>query len=600
MAENPPLPSFKSELTSKILLYPSLRHGYGMGHLKRCLDLYKRMGPSSMIYIENKPRIEKSPFLQKDFRYIFKIIRGEQWKYIVLDQKETKESILVDMLNHGLVVAIDEGGTFRNVMPYLIDTPLSKPKSSKPNAFIPILAESPKQRNSGKTNIENILITFGGEDPARLGPKVVEKIIEEPFFDHINIDLITGPFAENYEYPPSINILEYIEDLKNSIFRYDLVFTSFGLTAFEARSAGVPVVLVNPTRYHSTLTRINGFFEIGCKKVDRNKLRKYIQHHSSVSCDRKSDEFHPVLGNSSIHDFLLLSHSSGAFDCPVCGKSQNPAIVRFPDRSYFRCSDCSVIYLLGFYRKKHQYGHSYFFEEYKTQYGKSYLEDFGHLSLLAKRRLEVISKLSRKTPSVLEERGNLAEIGCAYGPFLKEAQTMGYTVYGADISTEAVAFVRDDLGIDAVCLDFESAAADDDPFFTRNYEIVAMWFVIEHFEKVDSVLKNIRCILSDNGLFCFSTPNFKGISGRKNKAAFLESSPSDHYTVFSPQSVRKLLKLHGYKLKKMKITGHHPERFPLMKNIKSKMLLSLAAKISYILRLGDTFEVYAEKSRELS
>jgi hypothetical protein len=59
----------------------------------------------------------------------------------------------------------------------------------------------------------------------------------------------------------------------------------------------------------------------------------------------------------------------------------------------------------------------------------------------------------------------------------------------------------------------------------------------------------------------------------------------------------KALALSGFKVKKTVISGHHPERFPLLgkfaKSKKSPLYFPLLA-ISKFFGLGDTFEVYAQ------
>jgi 16S rRNA C967 or C1407 C5-methylase (RsmB/RsmF family) len=85
------------------------------------------------------------------------------------------------------------------------------------------------------------------------------------------------------------------------------------------------------------------------------------------------------------------------------------------------------------------------------------------------------------------------------------------------------------------------------------------------------VLAEIRKLLKDGGLLAFSTPSFSGISGRKNLCRFLENSPADHFTIWSPKMCKKALALTGYKVIKTKNVGHHPERFPVFgKFIKCK------------------------------
>jgi hypothetical protein len=54
----------------------------------------------------------------------------------------------------------------------------------------------------------------------------------------------------------------------------------------------------------------------------------------------------------------------------------------------------------------------------------------------------------------------------------------------------------------------------------------------------------------------------------------------------------------GFRVKKIVVTGHHPERFPLAGVLFKKRkgpLYSFFLLLSRLFRLGDSFEVYAVK-----
>ena len=110
------------------------------------------------------------------------------------------------------------------------------------------------------------------------------------------------------------------------------------------------------------------------------------------------------------------------------------------------------------------------------------------------------------------------------------------------------------------------------------------------------MLAEIRKLLQSGGVLAFSTPSCTGISGRSSLRRFLEHSPADHWTVWSPASCGKALEAAGFTVKKIIVSGHHPERFPLLgkyaRSKKSPLYWPLLA-ISTIFGLGDTFEVYA-------
>ena len=124
-----------------------------------------------------------------------------------------------------------------------------------------------------------------------------------------------------------------------------------------------------------------------------------------------------------------------------------------------------------------------------------------------------------------------------------------------------------------------------------------MWYVIEHFENLDTVLNKVNSLLKTKGIFAFSTPSASGVSGRFKNKNFLQNSPVDHYSIWSFKSAKKVLKKYGFKILKIQSTGHHPERF-FKKSIskeKNPFLWNLILQISRIFKLGDTFEVYCQK-----
>jgi len=133
------------------------------------------------------------------------------------------------------------------------------------------------------------------------------------------------------------------------------------------------------------------------------------------------------------------------------------------------------------------------------------------------------------------------------------------------------------------------------------YEVVTLWYVIEHFEDCLKALSEIRKVLEIDGILAFSTPSFSGISGRSSLYKFLEKNPEDHFTIWSPKMCKKALSLAGFKVKKIVISGHHPERFRLfgkLAGIKISPFYWILFLISKIFRLGDTFEVYAVKKEQ--
>jgi 2-polyprenyl-3-methyl-5-hydroxy-6-metoxy-1,4-benzoquinol methylase len=363
------------------------------------------------------------------------------------------------------------------------------------------------------------------------------------------------------------------------------------------------VILVSPTSYHEKLAQNAGFFSAGTgiKAAGRlgrlfsgKKTKQDFLQNLSRRCEKIAAAY--GLDKEAVQTLAGLLDTFNPIvctRCPACGNSFNgknlfPVIARFPERTYLRCPRCNMVYMDRLTEPPIEYAKDYFFDFYKKQYGKTYIEDFPNLVAMGKKRLAVIKSMVPGT--------RLLDIGCAYGPFLAAARDEGFLPVGIDPAQEAVAYVRSVLNIEAYAGFFpdtplpEVLAAD-------SFDAVTLWFVIEHFRDFKPVLKEIRRILKPGGVLAFSTPSFSGISRRRSRNAFLEKSPADHFSIWSPHC-RKILKQAGFRLRRVRVTGHHPERFPGIGKFavsQKGLIYRFIMLISGIFGLGDTFEAYALK-----
>jgi SAM-dependent methyltransferase len=520
--------------------------------------------------------------------------KGPGWDFVVLDKFQTSLEEAASWSALAPLIGIDEGGPGRNSFEFLIDLlpPRRRRVSDPPNSSDPSLLPLPLNRRPSFTDRGRplrVLVSFGAEDAAGLGPRVAGAL-----------EKVAGPcgLAIALVKPDSP-----IPRLRERLADYDVLVTHFGLAAFEALHARLPVLLVSPTRLHEALARNAGFLSLGRGAAGAARAPRAFS----------KPDFHPSLGERcrglaaryGLEDppqqslgMLLAGFSPPAFrDCPGCGAplgrfaGKGKTLGRFPERTYRRCGRCGLVCQLRTRGPAIAYETDYFFGFYKEQYGKTYLEDFPNLVEAGKKRLALIRGLLKNAT------GPLLDIGCAYGPFLSAAQQEGFEPQGIDPAADAVRFVREELGIAA----WEGCFPDPSlPVPPGGFKALTLWYVIEHFEKLPVVLEEINRLLELKGVLAFSTPSFSGISGRTSMKAFLENSPQDHWTVWSPALCGRLLARYGFKVKKIRVTGHHPERFPLGKGLRRGGLLwGFFLLASRLFGLGDTFECYAVKRRSL-
>jgi 2-polyprenyl-3-methyl-5-hydroxy-6-metoxy-1,4-benzoquinol methylase len=613
-------------MTRSILLVPSVAKGNGSGHLVRCIGLARALGEGASIYLPEASRraasgeapesswsaAELSLAYSRELSGLRLVTtlpvsaRRGPWDLVVLDRRATSQADLASWERFAPVVAIDEGGEARESAQYLVDILPRHPRSAggAPNRAGTGLLDLPRNRRSPPREFRRVLVSFGGEDGAGLGLRLARALVSEGFVAPADLTVVSGALRRGA--PPigldGVTVLGPVQDLKEHLARYDLVFTQFGLTAFEAAWAGCGVILFNPSRYHLELSRAAGFPEIGAGRLDLDALRRCLRSPAEVLSAIAAI----VPGEpESLADLLASLEPAGSRDCPACGSSTRRALYRDPGKSYFRCAECGSVYMVRFAGgRENPYKKAYFFEEYKKQYGKSYLEDWPALTALAEPRLDLIEALAR---SSLGRRKSLSvlDVGCAYGPFLAAAKARGLEPFGLDVADEAAAYVRRELGIPAASGDFLDPSAAS--AFGGPFDVLSMWYVIEHFDRLDKALRNAAALVRPGGILALSTPSLEGASGRFDREGFFARSPADHFTVWEPSRASSLLAAYGFRVKRIRVTGHHPERLPGLRFLAARTrkgafysLLAAAGRfVSRSFGLGDTFEIYAIRDESL-
>ena len=598
----------KPSVKNPIIFLPSVKKGHGTGHLRRCLDLALETGGDVYVPLESSLDQAEELILQKkaegleDYQIVRTIPTDSSYSLAVTDLFNDEEGISKKLSQKMSVCALDEGSSDTDHIDYILNIIPGGDAKNRVNleesAFIPL----PDKIHSEKdllSPLTKALVTLGGEDPAGLSLPCAISLAEnglKVFLVAAGVDKVQSVkslIPDNLS--EKIQVLPPVKDLKNHLAEYDLVCTHYGFTAFEARAAGCAVILAATSPLHERLSKNEGFVCLSSQSFTKENLERLLENPSelrSKSVDEKSE-------NKSLSQFLISLSYGKRLLCPVCQKKKDKSdtlVSRTPERTFRRCSECGMLYMSWTKDSlKTEYKRSYFYEDYEKQYGKTYIEDFPAIKSQCVRRMCNIDQLFRNhhspvTPSVLD-------IGCAMGPFLDAANDSGWQVFGTDISPDAVDYVQNTLHYPVVL----SAFPDLDTmaeFGLETFEAVTMWYVIEHFQNLDSVLKAVAKLVKKGGIFAFSTPSGSGISAISNSDLFFKNSPSDHYSIWEPKKAASILKKYGFKVEKIISTGIHPERHPCVKKHgwkASSLQAGFLRSFDAIAKKGDTFEIYCRK-----
>ncbi|MGP1576321.1 MAG: bifunctional glycosyltransferase/class I SAM-dependent methyltransferase [Treponema sp.] len=632
---------------------PSVKAGQGSGHIRRVCGLMKSLSETMRcaLYIPEgeHPHFVNAVPAEYGIAHIVHEI-PDKTCLIILDNFKTGKDEMHRLKHIAPVVAIDEGGEGRGYADYVLDilpnltqeshTDTSKNTAGQEppaaanminSAFIPL----PRNRKTNESinrfirdgrffflqekslsREMKILAVCGGEDAARMAEPLKQALMPLT----ADLTVIDPNLSGRLPFQVHVQMYKNIENLRERLWEWDIVVTHYGFTAFEALAAGCAVILISPTDYHYRLGRAAGFSVLPTGVLSTADFQHIIEAGIAMP---------PIITVHSQQEnpaafILKLSNAVVQQHCPLCGaKTPVYPCGRAENKTVCVCDSCGMYYPSFIAAEEKSYSEQYFFDEYQAQYGKTYLEDFDSIKQQGLRRMQYIQQLYAQVFHTAEKKllldgvnngtKRILDIGCAYGPFLAAAKESGWNPAGTDISPQAVAYVCNTLEIPACQAPFP-ILPDSFPFMLKNtfteqksqtvsislrqksFAAVTMWFVIEHFQDLDSVLRKVNKLLVPGGIFAFSTPSLSGVSGRWNRKHFFAASPTDHYTIWDRRTVAEQLTRYGFLVKKVVSIGHHPERFPYAAKLKRNGLLwKVLLLVSRIFKLGDSMEIYAIK-----
>ncbi|HAH62831.1 MAG TPA: acylneuraminate cytidylyltransferase [Treponema sp.] len=589
-------------ITDPVLYVPSVKAGRGTGHLRRCLEAAANTGAS--VYIPKDAELSEIPEIvnqaEEEGLAEWQIVRDfpaqKEYSLIAADCFALDRETAGRLHECAPLAAIDEGSANTEYCDYLLDVIPSYGLGRKANMTEPAFMKMPEHRRTEKpcecaADIKRILVCLGGEDPANLVVPAAKAFAG-------NGREVTAVVPHGHPRPETAEGVEFVEPipgLREKLSSYDLVVTHYGLTAYEAAYAGCAVVLLATTSLHGQLAGRYGFVCFPKEELTKKNAE------TVMSAPRKLYKPAAVREEGkSLGEFISALSRGRRLACPVCGTDEpekNRVTARTDRRTFRRCPSCGIIYMAWTTDGKDaDYGKTYFAEQYRIQYGKTYLEDFESIKKQGIRRMYEIDSVF-KNRRRLSSKPTVLDVGCAYGPFLSAAADDGWQVFGTDISPEAVSYVQSKLLFPAACASFPDFDAALE-FGVQRFDAVTMWYVIEHFRDLAPVLKLVSSLVKEGGVFAFSTPSAEGVSAKMRTETFYAQSPADHYTLWEPSKADSILRKFGFTVVKIISTGHHPERFPQVEKHgwkKDSPLYKMYEYKSRVFHLGDTFEVYCRK-----
>lgn len=153
-------------------------------------------------------------------------------------------------------------------------------------------------------------------------------------------------------------------------------------------------------------------------------------------------------------------------------------------------------------------------------------------------------RFGKRLEKSIVHKGILLDIGCGHGWFIQAARRAGWNVAGVDLSTIAVDYAREKLGLHVVRGSLESVELS-----LQNYAVVTMWHSLEHMIYPIEALKKVRSLLKPGGLILIAVPNVNCLGQRRQGRNWVWlQQPFVHIWHFSTQTIQMVLEKSGFEV----------------------------------------------------
>jgi len=245
-------------------------------------------------------------------------------------------------------------------------------------------------------------------------------------------------------------------------------------------------------------------------------------------------------------DLLLGPVELETVNCLLCGASQRQVLYRLRDWAcelpgdfqLVVCETCGFVYQSP--RPTQTTIGQYYPEDYQPFWRTIDAEPNRWRRWLRRRQW----RTRCQQVSNLRPGGHLLDVGASTGVFLNEMRLYGdWTLAGVELNDKAAQYARQTFGLEIFVGQIEDA-----PWKPGTFDVITLWDVLEHLPQPVSALRKIRELLTADGYLIFSVPNGNSLDARLFGQYWIGLDAPRHMSVFTLESLRRLLQKTGYAL----------------------------------------------------
>ncbi len=233
-------------------------------------------------------------------------------------------------------------------------------------------------------------------------------------------------------------------------------------------------------------------------------------------------------------------------NCPLCNSTQLEHFIDCTDCyatrekfAIYKCCDCGFRFTQDA-PVESEIGPYYESPDYisHTDTNKGCMNHVYHWvrKYMLARKAELINKVSGL------ESGSLLDYGAGTGYFAQTMRCQGWEVKAIEKSVMARDFALDHFGLEMesdIALDFLPSCS---------FQVVTLWHVMEHVEKLDYLWNRISDILADDGTLIVAVPNCKSFDAQLYKEDWAAYDVPRHLWHFEPETMKRMGSKYGFSL----------------------------------------------------
>ncbi|MFK8055370.1 MAG: class I SAM-dependent methyltransferase [Saprospiraceae bacterium] len=235
--------------------------------------------------------------------------------------------------------------------------------------------------------------------------------------------------------------------------------------------------------------------------------------------------------------------------CPACNASDIKKVLTAEDHTVshesfdiWQCDSCTLRFtqdvpteaLIGPYYQSEEYvSHS------NTSKGliNGLYQQVRDITLSQKRAL--IREMTGK------QTGSILDVGCGTGELLNTMKQAGWETRGLEPDEGARTYAKTQYDLDVT--------QPEDLFkLEGTYDCVSMWHVLEHVHRLHEYLDQLNKLIGEQGTLIIAVPNYTSSDAQHYGDKWAAYDVPRHLYHFSPQSMRRLLGQHGFKLRELR------------------------------------------------